>query len=458
MTIDLYRPVCRFVTMPLWAAWERSPYLRILRAQRAFQYRGSQDILNVQFVRLQQLLDHAYQNTPYYKEIFDGLGCGPKDIRTWEDFERLPLLTKTVVRERAKDMVARNIRPERLVPGMTSGSTGRPLDFVIDEPCMQHQRATALLTAEWAGYRPGARMFTTAGQSTSPPASTPFGKLRSRLRTRLLERVTNLSTLQLSPSAMLQFHSELRRAPEPFLVGYAHTLSLFAQFLQEQRLAPIYSSGIISGGMPLHSHQRTLLEAVFHARVINRYGCEELGTIACQCERGGGLHINSWGKVVELLDREGLAVSPGQLGTIVATDLFNYGMPFVRYKMEDWAVKGDGECPCGRGLPLLSRLEGRDSDFVIRPDGTYVSGISLTDNFGAKIPGVRQIQLMQDQTDHIVIRVVVDGTFGAESRDVIQGLVRRYFGEKMRYTCELLPTIPLEPSGKARFVISKIRG
>jgi phenylacetate-coenzyme A ligase PaaK-like adenylate-forming protein len=456
MPIDPYRPICRFVTTPLWAAWERSPYLRLYREQQRFQYWSADDIVELQVRRLRHLLEHAYQNTGYYKEMFDGLGCRPADIRTSHDFERVPLLTKTIVRERARDMVARNIEPRRLVPGMTSGSTGRPLEFFIDEPCLQHQRATALLTAEWAGYRRGARTFTMFGQSTSPPASTPLGRFRSRLRVRLLDRTTNLSTLELSLGAMRRFHSELMRAPRPFLVGYAHTLALFATFVADNRLAPIHCSGIISGGMPLHSQQRALLEATFRVRVTNRYGCEELGTIACQCERGGGLHVNSWGKIVELLDRRGLAVQPGVSGTIVATDLFNYGMPFIRYKMEDSAVKGHGECACGRGLPLFSALEGRDSDFVIRPDGSYVSGVSLTDNFGAKIPGVRQIQLVQNRVDHLLIRMVVDGSFGDESRAEVQRLVSKYFGETMRHTCELLPAIPLEPSGKVRFVISKL--
>jgi phenylacetate-CoA ligase len=248
----------------------------------------------------------------------------------------------------------------------------------------------------------------------------------------------------------------MRNYDKPFLIGYAHALFLLAEFAEKTGLWQGHLSGISSGGMVLHKWQRKRIEEVFGCKVLDRYGCEELGTIACECERQDGLHINSFAKYVEIGDDDGRVVEHQQVGNILVTELTNYGMPFIRYRIEDRAASLEGQCTCGRSLPLLDKIDGRESDFVLRPDGKKVSGISLTDNFGANIPGAEQVQIVQDQLDHIIVRLVRGRDFDSQSISAVQGLVLRFFGEDMRFSCEYLKEIPLESNGKARFVISEI--
>jgi phenylacetate-CoA ligase len=452
MKLDLYSPICRYITIPLWARWEGSHYLKYLKEQRRFQYLDIEQIEAIQLEKTKNLISHAYYNCPFYQSFYSCVGIHPEDIKTWPDFSKLPILTKAVIKKNQGELIAQNIQKDQLVPGKTSGSTGKPLDFFIDEDSTQKQRASALLTNEWAGYRLGEKVFTLFGQSTSMAKRS---KLRKFLRRKLLNRTYNLSTLQLSKESMLEFYGLLGRNPMPFITGYAHTLYLFAEFLEEQDLG-INAKGIISGGMVLHNWQREKIEKVFNCKVINRYGCEELGTIACECDRQEGLHVNSYTKYVEVINEKGDPAKSGEIGNLVITDLTNYGMPFIRYIIEDMAVASDAICSCGRTLPLLKSIEGRESDFVITPDGMMVSGISLTDNFGANIPGVVQLQIIQDKIDHITIRIVKDSSFSKESIDTIGHLNRTFFGDRMNFSCEFLDEIPLEASGKIRFVISEI--
>ncbi len=194
---------------------------------------------------------------------------------------------------------------------------------------------------------------------------------------------------------MQVFYRALRQTDRPFLFGYTHALHLFADFLERSGLHEVRAAGVVTGGMPLHAWQRKTIEKMLHCPVLNRYGCEELGTIACECREGRALHIQAYAKHVEVTDGEGNPLPDGEAGYLVVTDFDNAAMPFIRYRIEDMGVLTDRTCSCGRNWPLIERLEGRDSDFILTPDGKKVSGISLTDLIGVSIPGVFQLQLIQ---------------------------------------------------------------
>jgi phenylacetate-CoA ligase len=131
-------------------------------------------------------------------------------------------------------------------------------------------------------------------------------------------------------------------------------------------------------------------------------------------------------------------------------------MPLIRYKVGDVVVKTDRRCPCGRGLPLIERIEGREADYVLSPNGKLISGISLTENFALHISGAAQVQIVQEEVRHLRLRMVAGDEFGSESRRQIEELVRNTFGPEMRYEVEIVDAIPQEASGKYRFCISKV--
>ena len=131
-------------------------------------------------------------------------------------------------------------------------------------------------------------------------------------------------------------------------------------------------------------------------------------------------------------------------------------MPFIRYRLEDVGVPSPKKCSCGRTQPLIEKIEGRTADFLITPKGDLVSGISLTDHFAGHIPGVAQMQIVQEKNDMLTLNIVKDDNFGTESAERIACLIREFFGEKMRFRCEFMQQIPQEPSGKYRFTICKV--
>src|SRR5262245_19974569 len=167
------------------------------------------------------------------------------------------------------------------------------------------------------------------------------------------------------------------------------------------------------------------------------------------------MHVNAESVYVEVLC-DGRPARPGEAGSVVVTDLLNRAQPILRYQVGDVAVMSDRRCPCGRGLPLLERLEGREADYVVTASGELISGISLTENFALHVPGVAQLQIIQHAVEQFRFRIVRGPDFGPASLRRLGELVEERFGPGSAYECEYVEYIPQEPSGKYRFCISHV--
>jgi phenylacetate-CoA ligase len=271
---------------------------------------------------------------------------------------------------------------------------------------------------------------------------------RGRLRNRLLDRAVYLDTIHLTDAKVAAFAADLRRHRPGLVFGHAHSLYLVACHLKKSGVLDIRPNGIISTAMVLHDYQRKVIADVFGTPVTNRYGCEEVSLIASECGAHAGLHVNADNVYVE--------APTGTPGPLVVTDLVNRAMPLIRYAIGDVAVGAGRSCSCGRGLPLLDRIEGREADYVVTPAGTLVSGISLTENFALLIDGTAQVQIVQETVHDLRIRLVAGDGFGPASHAQIEKLVNDTFGPTVRFDVELVDAIPQEPSGKYRFCISKV--
>jgi len=387
---------------------------------------------------------------PFYRTRFDRLGLSPDAVGNFDDYRALPVLTKADIRAAGGQLLSSAHDRSRLVSKKTSGSTGVALEVFVDEASLQWKRACTLRADEWSGWRLGEPVAKVWGN----PDYLRRG-WRGRFRNAVLERARYLDTLKMDAAALAGFAQSLRRRPARLLFGHAHSVYLLADYLGGRGIDDIRPRGIITTAMVLHAWQRRRIEEVFRCPVTNRYGCEEVSLIACECERHDGLHINADGVYVEIL-RDGRPARPGEAGAVVVTDLTNRAMPLLRYQVGDVAVLEEGRCRCGRGLPLLQRLEGREADYVVTADGDLISGISLTENFALHVPGLAQLQIVQETVRKFMFRIVKGPDFGGQSLARIDSLVRERFGPGIVYTCAYVDAIPQEDSGKYRFCISKV--
>lgn len=440
----------KYVFFPLWEIKDGAHRRRYLRELSASQWYDPEQLRQRQWDRLRDMIQYAFTHCTYYRAHYASLGFSGV-LRDWEDFRNLPLLTKRDIRDNEGRLLSDAFRRENLVRAKTGGSTGTALTLYFDERCQEIRNAAAMRSDRWAGWDIGMKVAAVWG---NPPIA---DTLKKKLRNWLRDRIIYLDTMDINESSVHRFMECWRREQPQVVFGHAHSIYILALFLQsmgtEGRLRP---RGIIATSMMLLEPERRVIEKVFGCPVINRYGCEEVGLIACECEQQTGLHLNVDHLIIEFLRDDGTEAVPGEEANIVVTDLANHGMPLIRYRVEDRGVLSDRRCSCGRGLPLMERIIGREADFLKRPDGSLVAGVSLVERTLTAIPGIEQMQLVQDDLHRICAKVVADKYFGEANVRELHDELRMIFGADVLIEIRIVPALDQTNSGKYRFAICNI--
>ena len=436
----------KHVFFPLWQIKDGAHRHRYLRELEASQWLDADTLRARQWERLREIVAYAFRNCPYYREKLSAVGFAG-NLGSEEEFRRLPFLTKQDIRARGEELLSRDFRRQELVEARTGGSTGVALKVYFDERCQQMRNAAAMRSDRWVGWDIGMKVAAIWGNP--PKADT----LKKKLRLLLLDRFIYLDTMDINASAVRRFVQEWRRTRPQVLFGHSHSIYVLAKHLRQLGLDNLRPKGIIATSMMLLAPEREFIEQVFASRVTNRYGCEEVGLIACECEQHEGMHINVDHVVVEFLRDDGSDAQPGEDAHIVVTDLNNRGMPLIRYKVEDMGVPSARTCTCGRGLPLMERVTGRRADFLKRPDGSLVAGVSLVERTLTAIPGIEQMQLVQDELHRVCAKVVRDKEYTEESERSLRQELQAAFGRDVAVEVSYVATLQASSSGKYRFAI-----
>lgn len=434
----------------LWETKEGGNRLAELKQLHNMDYVENDKLKQLQEEKLTLLINHAYKTSDWYRPIIEQANINPGGKVRFEDLIKLPVTTKIDIRENTQKFISTDYPSNKLVTAKTGGSTGVSLNLYFDEHCQQKRNAAQMYADELAGWEIGARVAAVWG---NPPIART---LKQKVRSYLLERTIYLDTMDLNSTSMSTFVKHWQQFQPEVIFGHSHSIFIFAKYLVDNNIQALRPQGIVTTSMMLLDHERTIIEQAFHCHVTNRYGCEEVGLIAVECDRHEGMHINSPHIILECLDANDQPVAPGESGKLVITDLNNFGMPLIRYRVEDVGVLSNQPCSCGRTTPLLKRLEGRVADFLKKADGGQVAGVSLVERTLTKIPGIEQMQLVQEKIDELIINRVKGVEYNEETDLYLIDEFRQVFGNGVSFIINDVQAIPQEKSGKYRFSICKI--
>ena len=445
-SFDFTSAAIRHVIHPLWAKLNHPSFSSYYREFERNQYLHPDDLRKLQMRRLRQQLIDAYRYVPFYRHRMTQAGLTPLDIRTHEDLRLLPVLTKRDIQDHQDLLVSSNVPPSKRAQNQTGGSTGSPLQFFVDVERFDSRMASTARHNSWAGLRIGdwyAHPWGSRFDVGDTPDPSPAW------RQRYLHRNLSLHTAAVSEEAMMRFVTVLRKYRPKYMVAYAQSAVLFAEFCSANNIHDItFESMIVSAEMLLPG-KRQILEETFRGKVFDRYGCREVSVIASECEYHSGLHVNADALIVEV---EAAPNLPAGMGRVLVTDLLNRSMPLIRYEIGDLAtLDSDMRCPCGRSLPLIGNIQGRTSDFLRLPSGRMIAGPSLA-LLAADMRDVRQVQFIQADPAHVTLKVVAGTGYSQRTEEELRRRMLPYLEQESSLTIVTADSIPSEPSGKYRFV------
>jgi len=443
----------RHVNYPIIRALTKSKLSPALPEQLRTQWLSPEELAELQLSRLNALLQHAHAHCPFYTERLDAAGLRGGRVSSLEALSDLPMLTKRDIQQHRDDIVAGNFDASKLRPDHTGGSTGDPLYFVNDigpnylhKVCREYRGS---LTCGWDFGMRTARLW---------GATFEVGQKR-KWTTRLYQWALNdrvLDCSRMTDEIIDQHIAAMARGRVQIVVAYSTIAYVFATRLLERGPAGVRPKAVLVSAETLTDPQREVIEEGFGCGVFNRYGCREVGLVASECEAHCGMHVGTDQFVLEIVDDNGKPVGPGEMGHILLTDLFNYGMPFIRYAIRDMGVLSDQRCPCGRGLPLLAAVLGRDSDIIKLPSGRRLVSHPILFAFVRKLKGLANLQLVRRSETEFTMRILKGPDYQGHELDYIKEQLPQLFNHEAEFTYEFVDDVQRLPSGKYQFLVSEL--
>jgi len=441
--------VIRGVIFPLHERLKGHSTMSMLREMEKDQWVTAAELHQTQERRLRRFLTQAFTSVRYYRNLLRRLWLQPTDFQTEQDLEKLPFLDKLTIRSRLEDL--KSPVANSLQKFSTGGSTGIPLAFFLGSTRISSDVAARCRAEGWWGVGIGDREYVLWG---SPLELTKQDRLRE-FRDRML-RTKLLSAFEMSSAMMDNYLDEISRNGCRRLFGYPSSIVLLCEHARRRGrdLSNLGVQVVFVTAEFLWDHWRQIISESFGCPVANGYGGRDSGFIAHECPRGG-MHITADRIIVEIIGKEGRRLRPGELGEIVVTHLDTPEMPFIRYRTGDMGALSTAPCACGRTLPLLERIEGRKSDFIVAPDGRVLHGLSLIYVL-RKIAGIEQFRITQKELDEFEVELVTSACFQKESecliRDEFVQRLRAPVTVRIQYLSGILPG----KNGKFRYVISEL--
>lgn len=448
--MNLYEPVFRRVLYPAYeSGLRRRDTLRHLRDYERDQWLSSDELDALQWQRLRTLVAHCWDNVPFYRRWWGDAGmAGIGDIRSRDDYARLPALTKPVIRANAEDMVSPAHRAG-LYYKTTGGSTGEPLRFGYTRESYERRIAVMFRGYAWSGAHLGQKTVYLWGAPVAAPAG--YALFKDRLYHAAFNR-RMLNAFDMDERRMAEYAEAINRFRPETIVSYVGPIVELAQWVERNGHRIHQPKRILGAAEALHPHQRDVLRRVFGAPAYDTYGCREFMLIAAECEHGDGLHLNTDHLHVEFAAGPD-ARDPSDL---IVTDLHNFGMPMMRYVNGDLGTPGARACACGRGLPKLAKVDGRKLDVLRLRSGRVIPGEYLVHQF-VTVEGVKQYQAMQREPDAVLIRLVLEPDGDPMIvQNQLRDAMRKVAGDELDVAFEIVDHIALTPSGKRRVVVCEL--
>jgi phenylacetate-CoA ligase len=418
--------------------WSRGAW-RYYRFLMKSQWWSLEELRRYQMQKLSELLEFAYSYVPYYRDFFNEKKIHPRDIQSLDQLEIFPIIDKTFVNDNYQQFV-----PEydfkKLLPARTSGSSGENLAFKYTPDYLDIKNAANYRSYKWAGKN---------WSDWVCALKAPRGDSRAPIQFKrdIRSKTWRIDTAHLDDASIDRIIDIINELGPAVVTGYPSIMYLIARVMRDKRKAfHKKPKAIFTVGEIFPDDMRNFIEEVIGTQTYDWYGVTEGCASAAQCEHGG-YHLNAEYCHVETIEKDNLS-------RIVGTNLVNWAFPIIRYDTGDLGELKEGRCPCGRGLPLMKPIAGRNTNFIYTSSGRKF----FWADFFSQIHDtpIREYQIIQEEIDAIDLLYVPKPSFG---RSDLEGMIinlKRALGEQVTVNAKVVEKVERSPEGKYQVVVSKI--
>lgn len=401
--------------------------------------------------KLAEVLRTAFQNVPYYRDVFQARQIEPGEIRSVDQLAQIPLLHKDTLRSRTKEFIDRTFDKKSLVQTNTGGTTGSPLT-IYREP---YAEAACFAYNEVRCHRMAGmqrRVNRSVSLGSAPVAASnrtkpPFWVENTRWKQ------LYMSCYHLFPEHLSSYVEKIREFDPEYIEGYPSAIESLANFILNSGMEPVRLKAVFTTAEVLYEEYREVIERAFGCKVYNQYGSTENVIFAAECSCGS-MHVSPEIGIVEVCDKHGIPLPTGQRGFLIGTNLTNKAMPLIRYFTGDMGALSTETCQCGSSLQVLTQLHGREDDCLKLKDGRRISQM-ISFRIFQQADGIAQGQFIQDSYEDFRILIVPAPSYRQEHGRKVEKALQDILGD-VSITLETVAHIPRAASGKFRAVICNL--
>lgn len=422
--------------------------LAVLQQIEANQWRSPGEIRQVQFLQLNRLLHHVARTVPFYqKRLMEAGLTGERPVEP-EDWLRMPPLTRSDIQKAGDALVSKSVPPAHgeTTKASTSGSTGMPVTVIGTMLTRFFWEVLTLREHLWHGRELTGTMAAIR-RIPNGLAAYPKGLVQSQWSPQIASVFENgpIHALEIE-SSIAQQAEWLARVNPDYLRGYPTNLLSLARYCTDNDIELPKLKQCLSFGELLHPHVRDACRETWGVEIADSYSSQELGYMSLQAPGHTHQLVQSDFVLLEVINRDGRPCEVGEVGRVVVTSLHNFAMPLLRYDIGDFAEVGP-PCPTGRGLPVLTRILGRERNMLVDREGNEywpAFGVkSLT-----KLAPLRQFQLAQVESGKVEARLVPErGLSKSEQASIRAHLAERLPGS-VQVVLKIVTDIPRSAGGK----------
>ena len=338
-------------------------YYHLINKMQAW---SKEDILNWQIVKLKELIEHAYNNTEYYKKLFDKHGIKPENITKIEDLKKIPILTKFDIIKNYNELIPKNISTIPHMQSATGGSTGDPMQFLLDKASWSFSNANNIYNWEITGYNYGDKYIALGSTSLF------VNKKRSLAHTiyyRLKNKI-GLNGVNMSAKVCANYVALIQKKKIRFIYGYASAIYLLAKYVKEKNIKLNIDVCFPTSEVLIDLYKSTIKEA-FKCKILDGYGASDGGITAFDHKEG--CFKVGYNAIIRTINKE------ADISELLLTDTLNYAMPLINYKIGDEVIMNDPKAhPCEYNGQIINKVLGRTSEIIELENGNVLTGPGFT--------------------------------------------------------------------------------